>query len=86
MEFAERLAALIARPRDRKTSLAAPKGARAIDPVTFESRSAPNIHVIGDACLAGAMPKSAFSANAQAKACASAVATLISGGSPAAPK
>ena len=58
----------------------------AIDPVTFESRSAPNIHVIGDACLAGAMPKSAFSANAQAKACASAIATLISGGSPAAPK
>ena len=42
----------------------------AIDPVTFESKSAPNIHVIGDACLAGAMPKSAFSANAQAKACA----------------
>ena len=42
----------------------------AIDPVTFESKSAPNIHVIGDACLAGAMPKSAFSANAQAKVCA----------------
>jgi hypothetical protein len=32
------------------------------------------------------MPKSAFSANAQAKACASAVATLLAGGSPAAPK
>jgi NADPH-dependent 2,4-dienoyl-CoA reductase/sulfur reductase-like enzyme len=58
----------------------------AIDPVTFESRSAPNVHVIGDACLAGGMPKSAFSANAQAKACARAVATLLSGGSPAAPK
>src|SRR3979490_1898861 len=58
----------------------------AIDPVTFESRSAPNIHVIGDACLAGAMPKSAFSANAQAKACASAVAALIAGRSPDAPK
>ena len=58
----------------------------AIDPVTFESKSAPNIHVIGDACLAGAMPKSAFSANSQAKACASAVATLIAGRSPAAPK
>lgn len=58
----------------------------AIDPVTFESKSAPNIHVIGDACLAGAMPKSAFSANAQAKACARAVATLLSGGTPAAPK
>lgn len=58
----------------------------AIDPVTFESRSVPNVHVIGDACLAGSMPKSAFSANAQAKACARAVTTLLSGGSPVAPK
>jgi NADPH-dependent 2,4-dienoyl-CoA reductase/sulfur reductase-like enzyme len=58
----------------------------AIDPVTFESKAVPNIHVIGDACVAGAMPKSAFSANAQAKACAGAVATLIAGGVPAAPK
>jgi NADPH-dependent 2,4-dienoyl-CoA reductase/sulfur reductase-like enzyme len=58
----------------------------AIDPVTFESKSAPNIHVIGDACLAGAMPKSAFSANAQAKICARAIATLLSGGSPTTPK
>ena len=30
--------------------------------------------MIGDAAIAGAMPKSAFSANAQAKACAAAVA------------
>ena len=58
----------------------------AIDPVTFESKSAPNIHVIGDACIAGGMPKSAFSANAQAKACAGAIAVLLAGGSPAAPK
>ena len=58
----------------------------AIDPVTFESKSAPNIHVIGDACIAGGMPKSAFSANSQAKDCASAVATLLAGGTPAAPK
>jgi sulfide dehydrogenase [flavocytochrome c] flavoprotein chain len=58
----------------------------AIDPVTFESRSVPNIHVIGDACIAGGMPKSAFSANAQAKACAQAVVTLLAGGSPASPK
>jgi len=58
----------------------------AIDPVTFESKSAPNIHVIGDACLAGAMPKSAFSANAQAKVCAAAIATLLSGGTPATPR
>ena len=54
--------------------------------MTFESKSCPNIHVIGDACIAGGMPKSAFSANAQAKACASAVATLLAGGTPAAPK
>ncbi len=58
----------------------------AIDPVTFESKLVRNIHVIGDACIAGGMPKSAFSANAQAKACASAVATLIAGGQPAVPK
>ncbi|APF37562.1 cytochrome C [Chelatococcus daeguensis] len=57
-----------------------------IDPVTFESRLRPGIHVIGDAAIAGAMPKSAFSANAQAKACAAAVATLLAGGQPAAPK
>ena len=50
-----------------------------IDPVTFESRLQPGIHVIGDAAIAGAMPKSAFSANAQAKACAAAVASLLRG-------
>jgi sulfide dehydrogenase [flavocytochrome c] flavoprotein chain len=57
-----------------------------IDPVTFESKQVPNIHVIGDACIGGGMPKSAFSANAQAKACASAVASLIAGTDPASPK
>ena len=44
------------------------------------------MHVIGDAAIAGAMPKSAFSANAQAKACALAVAALLDGVSPPAPK
>ncbi|MFC4171290.1 FCSD flavin-binding domain-containing protein [Microvirga sp. GCM10011540] len=57
-----------------------------IDPVTFESRLQPNVHVIGDACIAGGMPKSAFSANAQAKVCAAAVASLLRGETPAAPK
>jgi sulfide dehydrogenase [flavocytochrome c] flavoprotein subunit len=51
-----------------------------IDPVTFESKLQPNVHVIGDASIAGAMPKSAFSANAQAKVCAAAVAKLVAGG------
>jgi sulfide dehydrogenase [flavocytochrome c] flavoprotein chain len=50
-----------------------------IDPATFESKLQPNVHVIGDASIAGAMPKSAFSANAQAKVCAAAVAKLIAG-------
>lgn len=57
-----------------------------IDPATFESKLQPNIHVIGDASIAGAMPKSAFSANAQAKVCAAAVAKLVAGGKPDDPK
>jgi sulfide dehydrogenase [flavocytochrome c] flavoprotein chain len=57
-----------------------------IDPATFESRLQPGIHVIGDAAIAGAMPKSAFAANAQAKVCAYAVAHLLAGGTPAEPR
>jgi sulfide dehydrogenase [flavocytochrome c] flavoprotein subunit len=57
-----------------------------IDPVTFESKLRPNIHVIGDACIAGGMPKSAFSANSQAKVCAAAVAKLIAGEKPEEPR
>ena len=57
-----------------------------VDPVTFESKLVPNIHVIGDAAIMGAMPKSAFSANAQAKVCAAAVATLSRGEKPAEPR
>jgi len=57
-----------------------------IDPVTFESRLQPNIHVVGDAAIAGAMPKSAFAANAQAKVCAAAVAALLRDEAPSRPK
>ncbi len=57
-----------------------------IDPVTFESRLQPNIHVIGDASIAGGMPKSAFSANAQGKVCAAAIASLLRGEAPTEPK
>ena len=56
-----------------------------IDPVTFESRLQKNIHVIGDAAIAGAMPKSAFAANAQAKICAEVVTTLLRNGTPSDP-
>ena len=57
-----------------------------INPATFESPLVPNIHVIGDAAIAGAMPKSAFAANAQAKVCAAAVAALLAGAAPMNPK
>jgi sulfide dehydrogenase [flavocytochrome c] flavoprotein chain len=56
------------------------------NPVTFESTVQPNIHVIGDAAVAGAMPKSGFAANAQAKVCALAVARLLAGGKPDDPR
>ncbi len=57
-----------------------------IDPATFESKQQAGIHVIGDAAIAGAMPKSAFAANSQAKVCAEVVAALVTGRVPSAPK
>ena len=53
-----------------------------IDPVTFASALIPDIHVIGDACIGGGIPKSGSAANSQGKACAAAVANLISGQQP----
>ncbi len=50
-----------------------------IAPDSFESRLVPGVHVIGDAAIAGAMPKSAFAANAQGRVCADAVASLLHG-------
>jgi hypothetical protein len=57
-----------------------------VDPVSFESRLRPGLHVIGDAAIGGAMPKSAFAANAQAKACAIAIAALLRGAAPPEPR
>ena len=57
-----------------------------IDPVTFASKLVPNIHVIGDACIGGGIPKSASAANAQGKACAAAVVNLISDRQPEMPR
>ena len=48
-----------------------------VNPVTFESRAAPGIHVVGDANIPGPMPKSGYVANSTAKqAVASAAASL----------
>jgi len=57
-----------------------------INATTFESSQVPGIHVVGDATIAGGMPKSAFTANSQAKVCAAAVVKLLAGQAPATPK
>jgi sulfide dehydrogenase [flavocytochrome c] flavoprotein subunit len=57
-----------------------------IDPVSFGSKLLPNVHVIGDACIGGQIPKSASAANAQGNACAAVIANLISGKSPDMPR
>lgn len=57
-----------------------------VDPVTFESTLRPSVHVLGDAIIAGGMPKSAFAATAQARACAVAVVDLLRDRTPASPK
>ena len=56
-----------------------------VDPLTFESKQQPNIHVIGDAAIAGAMPRSASAATTQGRICAAAIAALFAGKTPAAP-
>ena len=58
----------------------------AVDPVSFESKVAKGVYILGDASLAGDMPKSGFSANVQAKVCAGAILAAIAGSEPAATK
>ncbi len=53
-----------------------------IDAVSFESLQQKNIHVIGDAAIAGAMPKSAFSGAIEGKLCAAALVRLLAGETP----
>lgn len=50
-----------------------------VDPATLESRLRSGIHLVGDAIIPGDMPKSAYSANSQAKVCAMAVASELIG-------
>lgn len=51
----------------------------AIDPATFESKAQKGVYILGDATIAGEMPKSGFSANSQAKACGAAILAAIGG-------
>ena len=58
--------------------LAASHGWCPVDPRTFESLLVARVHVIGDACIADAMPKSASAAQSQAAQCAAAIAAALS--------
>jgi sulfide dehydrogenase [flavocytochrome c] flavoprotein chain len=54
-----------------------------VDFLTFESKAANNVHVLGDAIQTAAlMPKSGHMANQHAKTCAAAVVALLSGQTP----
>lgn len=46
---------------------------------TFESTVHKDIHIVGDASIAGVMPKSGFAANSQGKVCAAAIVSSLRG-------
>lgn len=50
-----------------------------VDQSTFESTIHKDIYVVGDACIAGKMPKSGYAANSQGKMCAAAIAAKVNG-------
>ncbi len=56
-----------------------------VDPLTFESKLQKGVHVIGDAAIAGAMPRSASAAQSQGAICAAAIAVLLADRQPATP-
>lgn len=57
-----------------------------IDPVSFASKRVPDTHVIGDACIAGQIPKAASAASAQGKACAAGIVAMLAGKTPETPR
>jgi sulfide dehydrogenase [flavocytochrome c] flavoprotein subunit len=69
----------------RDAGLANQTGWCPIDQMTFESTLHKDVYVIGDACLAGAMPKGGFAVNNQAKVAARAIVDGLRGRSAAAP-
>jgi sulfide dehydrogenase [flavocytochrome c] flavoprotein chain len=77
---AHRVAVANVIPRQAPGRLAAEAGLASghgwcpIKPATFESQLVDGVHVIGDACIAGTMPKSAAAAYSQAVQCAAAIA------------
>lgn len=59
--------------------LAESSGWCAVDPASFASRKAQHVYVLGDASIAGAMPKSGTAANSQAKVVAANVVASLRG-------
>lgn len=62
-----------------KAGLTNDKGWCTIKPATMQSAVDENIHVIGDASIASAMPKSGFAANSQAKVASNAIRGALTG-------
>jgi sulfide dehydrogenase [flavocytochrome c] flavoprotein subunit len=65
-----------------KSGLTNETGFCPINPNTFESTKVKNVHVIGDACIAGEMPKSGYAASSQAKVAAAAIVASLHGKDP----
>ncbi|MEW6119520.1 MAG: NAD(P)/FAD-dependent oxidoreductase [Pseudomonadota bacterium] len=61
------------------TGLANETGWCPVNQLTFESTRVPNVHVIGDASIAGALPKSGHTANNIGKMTAAAIVSLFRG-------
>jgi NADPH-dependent 2,4-dienoyl-CoA reductase/sulfur reductase-like enzyme len=69
-------------PQQRAGEIAAKAGVTEgdwcpINPENFSSKKVPNIYVLGDATIAAEMPKSAFSANSQAKVVAADILAVL---------
>lgn len=56
-----------------------------VNQMTFESKLHKDVYVIGDASIAGKMPKSGYAANSQGKVCAAAIVAALNGDEPGEP-
>lgn len=65
-----------------QAGLASDHGWCPVIPASFESRLCADVHVIGDACIADPMPKSASAARNQARQCARSIVAALDGREP----
>ncbi|MCC6469097.1 MAG: FAD-dependent oxidoreductase [Alphaproteobacteria bacterium] len=69
----------------RAAGFAEPSGWCTVDVNTFQSKANADTYIVGDAAIAGQMPKSGFSANSQAKVVALAIVDGLNGRKPTPP-